>query len=188
MSQPNSVDYTSSRAKLSMPIIGGLILFSVILGTTKLGFIPVPTEAKYATTMHLPTIIASLIEGWPIGMVVGAVFGITSMYTAGSPMAQDPLIAILPRLLVGVTPYFVYVWLKGRHDFLRLGVAAVAGTLTNTILFLGLAVLKGFMPWEKALSVGVTHGIPEAVVAVVIVIPAVILLRKFKGYLSGFGN
>lgn len=172
----------------SLPIIGGLILFSVILGTTKLGFIPVPTEAKHATTMHLPTIIASLVEGWPIGMVLGAIFGITSMYSAGSPMAQDPIIALLPRLLVGVTPYFVYIYLKKWNYFVRIGVAAIVGTMTNTILFLGLAVYKGFIPLSKAVSVAVTHGVPEAVVAVLLTIPGVILLRKIKARLANFGS
>lgn len=32
--------------KGSLPIVGCLVLFSVVLGTTDLGFIPVPTAAK----------------------------------------------------------------------------------------------------------------------------------------------
>lgn len=184
MSENDQKDTVSTFDSHSLPIIGGLILFSVILGTTKLGFIPVPTEAKHATTMHLPTIIASLVEGWPIGLVLGAIFGITSMYSAGSPMAQDPMIAIVPRLLVGITPYLVYIMMRRRNEYLRLGLAAVVGTFTNTILFLGLAVIKGFMPLDKAVSVGLTHGVPEAAVAVLITIPAVFMLRRAKSFLG----
>lgn len=176
------------EGKHNLPIIGGLILFSVILGTTDIGYIPVPTAAKHATTMHLPTIVASLLEGWPIGMVVGAVFGITSMYMAGSPMVQDPLVAIVPRMLVGLTPYFTYLLLKSCNDYLRLGIAAVVGTLTNTVFVLGIAVVSGYLDLGKALNVALVHGLPEAIVAVLIVIPAVIVLRKARTFFDRLGQ
>lgn len=164
----------------SLPIVGGLILFSVLLGTTSLGFIPVPTEARHATTMHLPTIVASLLEGWPAGMVVGTVFGITSMYTSGSPMAQDPIVAMIPRMVVGLTPYFVYKWMLGSNPYVRLGAAAIAGSLTNTILFLGFSVARGFMGTSAAINIALVHGIPESFVAVIIVIPSYYLLRRLR--------
>lgn len=184
MSVQKSDEYIPGQGKNSLPIIGGLILFSVILGTTSLGFIPVPTDAEYATTMHLPTIVASLLEGWPVGMIVGTMFGITSMYTGGLPMAQDPLVALVPRMLVGITPYFVYMGLRGRNDYVRLGASAVVGTLTNTFLFLGMAVLQGFMEFDQAVNIAFVHGIPEVLVAIIIVIPAVVVLRKARSFLS----
>lgn len=173
------------KAKYNLPIIGGLILFSVVLGTTKLGFIPVPTAAYHATTMHLPTIVASLLEGWPIGMVVGAVFGITSMYTSGSLMIQDPVVALVPRMLVGITPYFTYRLMRDSNEYVRIGCAAVVGTMTNTVMVLGLAVVLEYMPFSKALQVAWIHGLPESIVAVVVVIPALLLLRKLKAILDG---
>lgn len=188
MTEPKQGEYIPGQGKNSLPIIGGLILFSVILGTTGLGFIPVPTDAKYATTMHLPTIVASLLEGWPVGMIVGTMFGITSMYTGGSPMAQDPLVALIPRMLVGVTPYFVYMGLKGKSDYVRLGVSAVIGTLTNTFLFLGMAVMRGFMELDQAINIALVHGVPEVLVAVIIVIPAVVILRKARSFFSNLHN
>lgn len=174
--------------KPNLPIVGCLILFTVILGTTDFGYIPVPTAAGHATTMHLPTIVASLLEGWPIGMVVGALFGITSMYMGGAPMVQDPLVAILPRMLVGLTPYLVYVVLRGKSQYCRLGFAAVAGTATNTIGVLGIAVLRGFMDWDTAINVAFVHGLPEVVVAVVLVVPAVKGLGKVQGYLENWSH
>lgn len=172
----------------SLPLVGGLILFSVVLGTTDLGYIEVPTEARYATTMHLPTIVASLLEGWPAGFVVGLVFGMTSMFSSGSPMAQDPIVALVPRVLVGLTPYLTYRGLSGYHDWIRLGCAAVVGTLTNTCLFLGFSVVRGFMPIDSALGIALTHGLPEVVLAVVIVIPAVIILRRVERYLNNYST
>lgn len=184
MPNQSKKDFVPGQGKFSLPIIGGLILFSVILGTTNLGYIPVPTEARNATTMHLPTIVASLLEGWPVGMVVGMVFGITSMYMGSSAMSQDPLIALMPRVLIGFTPFFTYMLLKGYNDYLRIGSAAVVGTLTNTFLFLGMAVLRGFLPLDKAVNIALIHGLPEALVAVVIVIPAVKVLRKTRSFLN----
>lgn len=172
----------------NLPIIGGLILFTVILGTTDLGYIPVPTEAKSATTMHLPTIVTSLLEGWPAGMVVGAIFGMTSMYSGQTVMSSDPLVALLPRILVGLTPFLTYNLMRHRHDYLRIGVAAVVGTMTNTVGFLSVSVMQGYMKPEVALSIALKHGIPESVVAVVICIPAVIALRRAQAYLRKYEN
>ncbi|MGL1862479.1 MAG: ECF transporter S component [Pseudodesulfovibrio sp.] len=188
MSQDNPKSYIPGQGKVNLPIVGGLILFSVILGTTNIGYIPVPTAAKHATTMHLPTIIASLLEGWPIGMIVGAVFGITSMYMGGSPMVQDPLVALVPRMLVGLTPFLVYMWLYDRNEYVRLGLAAVAGTLTNTFLVLGIAVFRGYMELDKALNVALIHGLPEVMVAVLIVIPAVFFLRRLRVVIDKIGR
>ncbi len=184
MTKSNQDEFIPGEGRNCLPIIGGLILFSVILGTTKLGFIPVPTEAKHATTMHLPTIVASLLEGWPVGIIVGTVFGITSMYSAGSPLAQDPLVALVPRMLVGFTPYFVYIGLKGYNDYVRLGMSAVVGTLTNTVFFLGMAVVQGFLGVDQAISIALVHGLPEAMVAIIIVIPAVLILRRGRAFIN----
>ncbi|QJB57785.1 ECF transporter S component [Pseudodesulfovibrio sp. zrk46] len=177
---------SSHSHMVNLPIVGGLILFTVFLGTTDLGFIPVPTQVKYATSMHLPTILASLLEGWPAGMIVGTVFGLTSMFTSGTPMASDPFVALLPRMFVGLTPYVVYLCLRDYNDYVRLGVAAVTGTLTNTMGFLGMATFLGYMQPEVALSIAVVHGLPECIVAVIIVIPGMFVMRRAQDYLQGF--
>jgi len=172
--------------KPCMPIVGGLILFTVVLGTTDLGFVPVPTEIKYATTMHLPTILASLLEGWPVGMVVGAVVGITSMYTPGTPMASDPMVALFPRIFIGLTPILVYRLMTGYSEHLRVGCSAIVGTFTNTIGFLGMTVVMGYMQPSVAFSIALKHGIPEAVIAVIVVVPSLRLLRLLELRLSKY--
>lgn len=174
--------------RMCLPLVGGLILFSVVLGTTSLGFIPVPTEVKHVTTMHLPTILASLLEGTPIGMLVGGVFGVTSMYMAGTPMVQDPWVAVFPRIIVGVTPYLAYRVMSGSNEHFRVGVAAVVGTLTNTALVLGVGVVRGYLTADQAFTVAFLHGIPEVIIAVLIVIPAMTVLRRAKAFLNGFGR
>lgn len=51
--------------------------------------------------------------------------------------------------------------------------AGVAGTLTNTILVSGMAVLRGYMPPGVALLVAVAHGLPEVIVAAIITVAMV---------------
>ena len=46
--------------------------------------------------------------------------------------------------------------------------AAVVGTATNTILVLGLGVARHYLPAKVAWTVGLTHGIPEIIVAVIV--------------------
>ncbi|MGF2943037.1 ECF transporter S component [Enterococcus xiangfangensis] len=132
----------------------------IILAVTPLGFIPIgPINA---TTMHIPVIIASIVLGPRIGAGLGAVFGvislarstifITPMSFVFSPFIANPLtnqgdwraliIAILPRILIGVVPYFVYQVLhhlmKQKARPVSLFIAGLAGSMTNTILVMNL--------------------------------------------------
>jgi len=170
----------------NLPIVGGFILLTLVLGVTRLGFIPVPTEARFATIMHLPTIIVCLVEGWPAGMIVGTVFGLTSMYMGITPMGADPIVSMVPRLLIGVTTYFAYTATRGSNEYYRLGVSAVVGTLTNTVFYLGFSVLRGYLDSSVAFSIGLTHGLPEIVVAIIIVIPSVLLVRIIRNKINKY--
>jgi len=177
-------DNEACSRRFSLTITGGLILFTVILGTTSLGYIPMPGSALRATTLHLPTIIASILQGWPVGMVVGTVFGVTSLYMSNVPMTNDPLVALFPRILVGVVPCFAYCLMNGVNEYVRLAVCAVAGTVANTVLVLSMAVLLEYLTTASAIHIGLTYGLPEAVVAVCITVPAVVGLRKIAHFLE----
>ncbi|MFY9174412.1 MAG: ECF transporter S component, partial [Peptococcia bacterium] len=58
--------------------------------------------------------------------------------------------------------------------------AAIAGTLTNTIGFLGISVLRGYLPLKAAAFSVVTNALPEIIFAVVIVVILVKALDRFK--------
>ncbi|MFR6318821.1 MAG: pantothenic acid transporter pant, partial [Streptococcus salivarius] len=50
-------------------------------------------------------------------------------------------IALFPRILIGVTPYFVYRWLHNRTGLVT---AAIVGSMTNTIfVLLGIYIFFG---------------------------------------------
>ena len=53
----------------------------VVLGVTGLGLIPVPNLSGYATIMHVPVIIAAVLEGPVVGAFTGLIMGIYSFIT-----------------------------------------------------------------------------------------------------------
>jgi uncharacterized membrane protein len=95
-----------------LTVIGVLGAISIVLGMTPLGFIPVgPTKA---TVMHIPVIIGAILEGPVVGALVGLIFGLFSIYqaitapTPVSPFFLNPLVSVLPRVLIGITSYYSY--------------------------------------------------------------------------------
>lgn len=159
-------------------ISGVLAAIAILLGWTRLGFIPVPTAAGHATIMHVPAIIGGIMEGWIVGGIVGTIFGLFSFINATVPLFKDPLVAILPRIFIGITTHFAYAGLKKINEYLALVIAAAVGTLTNTVLVLGMATLRGYMAPGVALGVGITHGVPEIIVAVIITVAVVVAWKR----------
>ncbi len=107
-------------------ILGSL---TYVLSITPLGFIPVPTPAGSATTLHIPAILAGLVEGPVTGLLVGLIFGTMSFLRSGMPMFKDPLIAFVPRLLIGVATYYTYRVLKNQSN--RWPAALLGGALAG---------------------------------------------------------
>ncbi len=161
-------------------ISGVLAAIAILLGVTRLGFIPVPTAAGNATIMHVPAIVGGIMEGWVVGWIIGTIFGIFSFLQATVPLFKDPLVAILPRMFIGITAYLAYVGLKRSNEYVALGVAAAVCTLTNTILVLTMAVVRNYMTPEVALSVAIVNGIPEVIVAVIITIAVVSAWKRVE--------
>lgn len=236
-----------------MAVIGVLGAISIVLGMTPLGFIPVgPTRA---TIMHIPVIIGAIMEGPVVGGLVGLIFGIFSIYqaiTAPTPVSfvfLNPVVSVIPRILIGITTYYAYkmltkignkgtvgllygIWLiiiaylgKGlynsivsyetiwpllmnsgllvltlvmayftikilREKALNLIIPTIIGTLTNTVLVLTMIYVFYGERFVEAIGqdvslarktivgIGVTNGIPESIIAVIIVTSVVTALKK----------
>lgn len=240
-----------------MTIVGVLGAISAVLGMTPIGFIPVgPTNA---TIMHIPVIIGAIVEGPIVGMLVGLIFGVFSLIraittpTVISPVFYNPLVSILPRVLIGLVSYYTYVavkrmnkktsiivlgtiwtgvlaylsiafvknissysagsislgslafsgalviftlvigWMsykKLNHNALDIVISTIAGTLTNTVGVLGMIYLfygRWFVEMmggdpelagKVILGVGVANGIPEAIIAVIIVTSVILSMKK----------
>ena len=69
--------------------------------------------------MHVPVIIGAVIEGPVVGAAVGLIFGLTSLFkaftepTITSFCFMNPIISVLPRVLIGIVAYYVYA---GMHN------------------------------------------------------------------------
>lgn len=182
----------------------------LMLSMTPLGFINLAFVK--ATIVHVPVIIGSILLGPKAGAGLGLIFGFNSMINntlapsilsfafsplvpvigteSGSPWAI--VIALLPRILVGVFPFFVAKTLKAKNETFALGLAAFVGSMTNTVLVMGLiyilfkdsySVAQGIETSGVAktiLTVVFTNGVIEAVVATLITVPVTKIMFKIK--------
>ena len=158
-------------------ILGGIAIF---LGATRLGFIPVPNLAGNATILHVPVILGGALEGPVVGTIVGLIFGVFSFIQAEVPFFRNPLVSILPRLLIGVVAWAAFVGLRNVSIDLASAVSGVLGSLTNTVGVLGMAVLLGYLPLAAVVPI-VPQALAEAVLAAVVtvvVVRGVMLVRS----------
>jgi uncharacterized membrane protein len=177
------------RLTVRQIVISGLMgAIAILLGATRLGFIgPFPPLMPVsATIMHVPAIIGGVLEGPLVGSIIGLIFGAFSWLQApaAGPEAvfKNPLVSVLPRLFVGVTAAYAYLALRKTNEILALAVSGLVGTLTNTVLVLGMIALLGYAPVAVLLPIIVTNGVPEIIIAMIIVVAVV---AAWKGIESG---
>ena len=189
-----------SNKTFNMVLTGLFMAIIIIMATVpNIGYINLILIK--VTMVHVPVIIGSIVLGPKLGAILGATFGVTSLLVntfspsllsfAFSPFYQvgniggngwSVVIALLPRTLVGIIPYFVY------HFFVKilperkvrravsLICAGISGALTNTVLVMGLIYVcfKDEFALAKEISVDAVfqailgivamNGIPEAIV------------------------
>lgn len=188
----------SSSKTRRLVLIGALGGISIFLGVSGLGLIRLPIFSL--TIMHIPVIIGALLEGPVVGIAVGLIFGLFSMYqniTAPgltSFIFWNPIVALIPRMLIGIVAYYSFKLLKSKIKSTGVcaGIASILATLTNTIGVLGLTYILYLDRYAQAreisreavagtlLTVGLTNGIPEAIVSALITIPIVVTMLKIK--------
>lgn len=201
-SQPKQVNRskkkeTKTGANITLrelTIIGLLAAITIILGLTGYGIIPL--GPLNVTTLHVPTLIGALVEGPKVGAFVGLIFGLYSFwqnFTAPnilSPLFINPLVSVVPRVLFPVLAWLVYKSLWKVSQGPRLIISAFLGTVFHTIMVMGLIYVLYANMFGEAMKLSpdqvfgtvvflaVTHGIPEAIFAGVIVTPVALALRK----------
>ena len=185
-----------------------LMAFTPFLGYIPLGF-------TRATIIHIPVIIGSLLLGPKKGAGLGFVFGLTSFvnnttnptvtsfvftpfYSLGefSGGIGSLIICFIPRILVGVVPFYVYHWIKKlqkKEDVSAVGLvlAGISGALVNTLLVMNMVFLFFREAYASAngvaanavygfiLSIIGINGVPEAIVAgVITLLVGKVLLNK----------
>ena len=102
---------------------------------------PVPIKP---TIVHIPVIVASIVYGPRIGSALGGLMGIISLIILlptsylFSPFVphgnfNSLLIALVPRILIGIFPYYIYKLMQNRFGLL---LAGAIGSATNTVFVL----------------------------------------------------
>lgn len=165
----------SQSASLRKTIVAGALgAVSVALFLTPFGYIPWLSGASL-TVMHVPAIIGAVLEGPLVGGIVGAIFGVTSLVKAATapqgpidPFFVNPLISVLPRILVGIAAWAVFKAFRGKLGAVAALSAGLAGSLTNSVLVLGALVLAKAIPLAVATGVLVSNGLVEAAVAAIL--------------------
>lgn len=189
-----------TRRLVQMSIFTALIF--ILAFTPGIGYIPL--GFTNVTTIHIPVIIGSILLGPKSGAILGGMFGLTSFlkntttptitsfvftpfYSLGdySGGIGSLITCFVPRILIGVVPYFVYQLVKkcsksqGTSN-VGLVLAGIAGSMTNTCLVM--ACIFFFFKDSYAAANGTaseavvplilgivgTNGVPEAIVAAVI--------------------
>ena len=188
---------TNVRLLTQMALLTALML---VMAFTPLGYIPLPF--MNATTMHIPVIIGACLLGPKMGGVLGGLFGITSVVRATispnltsfvftpfysfSPEFHGSwtslIVAIVPRILIGVCAGLVFMGLKKliHNETISLAVSGFVGSMVNTIGVMGLIYLLFGEQYAAAggtdpsLLLGVImgvvglNGVPEAIIAAVL--------------------
>jgi uncharacterized membrane protein len=175
----NTVKATTLNTR-RIVVSGVLGAIAILLGWTRIGYIPVPNLAGNATIMHVPVIVGAVMEGWLVGAIIGFLFGLSSFAMATVPLFKNPLIAILPRVIIGFTSYFAYAAVRRSNAYLALVAAAVVGTVTNTVLVLGLAGLFNYIPWSVMPAILLTNALPEVIIAVILVVGIVAAWKRIE--------
>lgn len=202
---PQSPPLGKNSASRLRDLVFAAFLLAIILlfSATPLGFIRIGLTAL--TIIHIPVIVGSIILGPRYGAFLGFAFGLASLLNAtflpdATSFAFSPfysvgdfqgngwslVVCFVPRILVGITPYFTYTALsrllkfKGKET-ISLAVSGIVGSLTNTVFVLGFIYLffaKDFaavvgtsagLLYKFLLALIATNGIPEAILAGVII-------------------
>lgn len=197
-----------------------LALFSaIIIIMTLIPFLGyIPLGVTRATIIHIPVIIGAIVLGPKKGAFLGFLFGLTSLlnntfnptvtsfvftpfYSIGDIHGNgfSLIICFLPRILVGIVPYYVFHGMKKlmhkveNAEAVPLIIAGLSGALTNTILVMnfiffffrdGYAAAKNIPVstlYNVILAVIGTNGVLEAIVAAILTLAiGKVLLKTTK--------
>ncbi len=162
----------NTRYMATLAMLCGLLL---VMGMTGIGFIPLPVIK--ATTMHIPVILGAVLLGPAAGGVLGAVFGLCSIWVntttpsllsfAFSPfMSTEGLVGVMKslwiglgcRIMLGVIAGWLWRLMKKlvRKDYIALPVTAAVSALCHTILVMGSIYLLLAQQYAAAKNVAVT--------------------------------
>jgi uncharacterized membrane protein len=142
-------------------------------------FIGLTAWASYTAFRRASVSWGLILSGTMLGLAGAFCFQISQENMAAA--------LLVGGIALGVIAAFVHQVFRQEQEMIALAVAAIVGTLTNTVLVLGVigllsqwGVVAPPMPWSVLLGVGVTNGIPEIVIAVLITTAVVLAWKQIE--------
>lgn len=199
---------------VQLSLFSGIIV--IMAFTPFIGYIPLGFTR--ATIIHIPVILGSLMLGPKKGAFLGGVFGLTSLINntvnpTATSFVFSPFISIgdlhggiysliicfVPRILIGVIPYYLFKLIKGKQEnpprkrlIVSFSITAVAGSLTNTLLVMNMIFFFFKESYAQANEVPIAtlysfilgiigiNGVPEAIIAGIIITSIGLAFNKTK--------
>lgn len=129
-----------------LALTGAFSALVIVLVVTNFGIIPIGTVASI-TILQIPVILICMLGGLPDGLVVGAIFGISSLIRAAvcpsgaiDPLFVYPWNSVLPRMLLAVVAWGVWNLLNKIPHMPKIVSAGLTGfiaTVAHTLMVIG---------------------------------------------------
>ena len=177
----------------------------IVMAFTPLGYIPL--VVINATIIHIPVILGAIFCGPKKGAFLGFVFGLTSFikntimptsmsafvfspilassFVGPSGIVKSTIICFVPRILVGIVPYFVYKGIVKLVSGEREKAGKVVCNLVISVLLL-VAVHAFIGKGIEMKNANIIGWIAGAVVAVVFFVVAQVGIKAKEGAFLGY--
>ena len=163
------METTTKRFEISYMVeLAALVAIVFVMAFTPLGYIPMP--GIKISLMVIPVAVGAILLGPSAGLVLGGVFGLTSVIQSMSGDGLGPLmmqispisniIVRLPtRMLMGWLVGIIYLALKNsKASKLAIPVACVASPLLNTLFYMSTLFNRPeIQDWASAASLPVSN-------------------------------
>lgn len=162
----------STKQIRNLTMMSLFVAIEIVLLITPFGYLRIGPLS--ATLMHVPVIVCACVMSTKHGVMLGLLFGITSVINATmapgptsfafSPFVeiggfqggyQSLIVAILPRVLLGLISGSIYHLLikKNVLDIYSAALSAGISTFIHTIMVLGLIIVFYATPYADAIGV-----------------------------------
>ncbi|ESV54953.1 membrane protein [Streptococcus agalactiae LMG 14747] len=183
-----------ARQTAIVAIFFAIMLIIQLLSNLVFSVWPIPTKP---TLVQIPVIIAAILYGPKIGASLGILMGLMSLVTNSiiilptsylfSPFVEQGnifslVIALIPRLLIGILPYYTAKWFSGK---LSLAISGIVGSLTNTVfvllgIFIFFSDVYGGSIQALLGAVMSTNALAEMVISAILVTTMIPRLKRSK--------
>ena len=177
----NTNFYSKQKRNRMLAGTAALSALTVIFSFTRLGMIPWFSGASI-TICHIPAILAAILFGLPSGLIVGGVFGVSSLILAATQgtgldvFFVNPLVSVLPRLTLPVVVYLLnsmFVKISEKNEkcpyIIGVGITAFLGTMFHSFFVLSmLAILAEEVTFKMVLAVLVGNSLLESAASVIV--------------------